>query len=130
MTVQKGVKPATGPTVNGLQEVDQHAQRISFQASHFPGDFQAHPYRSGPTPVWSAELAINQREFLRVELRQHRTHAAIDVRRWRRSPNGDLQATERGVALALRHLPAMKALIDAAFVQAQADGLLDDGGAS
>jgi hypothetical protein len=125
MTVQEGVKPATAPTVNGLQEVDRHAQQINFEANHFSGDSQAHP-RSGPTPVWSAELPINQREFLRVELRQRRTHAAIDVRRWRRSPDGDLQATERGFALALRQLPAMKALIDAAFVQAQAAGLLDN----
>jgi hypothetical protein len=133
MTVQKSVKPATEATVNGLQEADQHAQQINFQASHFSSDSQAHPHRSGPTPVWSAEVPINQRECLRVELRQHRTHAAIDVRRYRRSTDGDLQATERGFALALRHLPAMKALIDAVVVQAQADGLLDDtvkGGAS
>jgi hypothetical protein len=89
--------------------------------------------RADATSVWSADFAINQRECLRAELRQHRTHAAIDVRRWLRSPDGDLRATERGLALALRHLPAMKALIDAAVVQAQADGLLDDtvkGGAS
>jgi hypothetical protein len=125
VTVQKGVKPATAPTVNGLREVDQLVQQINFQASHFPGDSQAHPHRSGPTPVWSAELPINQHEYLRVELRQHRTHAAIDVRRWRRSPDGELQATERGFALALQHLPAMKALIDAAVVQAKAKDLLD-----
>jgi hypothetical protein len=130
MTAQKGVKPATEATVNGLQEADQHAQQIAFQANHFSGDSQVHPHRSGPAPVWSADIPINQRECLRVELRQHRTHAAIDVRRWRRSPDGDLRATERGFGLALRHLPAMKALIDAVVVQAQADGLLDDGGAS
>jgi hypothetical protein len=88
---------------------------------------------AGATPIWSAGAAINQHECLRVELRQNKTHAAIDVRRYRRSPGGDLRATERGFALALRHLPAMKALIDAAVVQAHADGLLDDavdGGAS
>jgi hypothetical protein len=81
---------------------------------------------SKSSPVWSATLPINQHECLRVELRQYRTHAALDVRRYRRSPDGDLRATQRGFALALRHLPAMKALIDAVFAQAQADGLLDD----
>jgi hypothetical protein len=38
MTVQKGVKPATAPTVNGLQEVDRHAQQIKFEVNHFLGD--------------------------------------------------------------------------------------------
>jgi hypothetical protein len=131
MTVQESVKPATEATVNELQEADQHALQINFKANHFSGDSQAHSCRS--RPVWSGNLQINQHECLRVELRQHKTHAALDVRRWRRSPDGELQATGCGFALALRHLPAMKALIDAVVVQAQADGLLDDtvkGGAS
>jgi hypothetical protein len=105
MTVQKSVKPLTEPTVNGPQS----------------------------KPVWSADFQINEYECLRLELRQHRTHAAIDVRRWRRSPHGDLRATERGFALALQHLRAMKVLVDAAVVRAQAAGLLNDtvkGGAS
>jgi hypothetical protein len=133
MILQIGAKPATEATVNGLQEADQHAQQITFQANHVSGDSQAHPYRSGPTPVWSAEVPINQRECLRLELRQHKTHYSVDVRRCRRSPDGDPRPTERGFALALRHLSAMKALIDATTVQAQAVGLLDDavkGGAS
>ncbi len=95
-------------------------------------DREASP-SAATTPIWSVTLPINQYECLRVELRQHRTHATIDVRRWRESPDGDLRATERGFALALRHLRAIKALIDAAVVQAQAVGLLDDrvnGGAS
>jgi hypothetical protein len=133
MIAQKLMKPATEQTVNGLQEADRHAQQISLPANGVLGDLQAHPRQSRPTLVWSADVPINQRECLRVELRQHRTHAVLDVRRWRGSADGELQATGRGFALALRHLPAMKALIDAALVQAQADGLLDDvskGGAS
>lgn len=93
---------------------------------------QAHQRNREPSPradatsVWSADFAINQRECLRVELRQHKTHYSVDARRWRRSPDGDLRATDRGLALALRHLPALKAIIDAAVAQAQADSLLDD----
>jgi hypothetical protein len=123
MTAQRSMKPATELPMNGLQEADQRAEQINFQASHFPGDSQPHPHRSGPTPVWSAEFPINQREFLRVELRQHRTHAAVDLRRWRRSPGGDLLPTSRGFAVAARHLLTLKAIIDTAAAHARADGL-------
>jgi hypothetical protein len=44
----------------------------------------------------------------------------------RRSPDGDLQATERGFASTVRHLPQIKMLIDAALDRARAAGLLDD----
>jgi hypothetical protein len=80
--------------------------------------------RSRPAPIWSGEIPINQREVLCAELRLHKTHAVLDLRRWRLSPDGNLQPTERGLALAMRHLSAMKELIDAA--QAQAVGLLED----
>ena len=44
----------------------------------------------------------------------------------RRSPDGDLPATERGFASTVRHLPQIKMLIDAALDRARAAGLLDD----
>jgi hypothetical protein len=126
MTAQRSMKPATEPPVNELQEADQHAEQINFQASHFSRGSQAHPYRSGPTPVWSAEVPINQREFLRAELRQNRTHAVLDLRRWFIPPNDNTRPTERGFAIAVRHLPAVAGLIEAALTQASATGLLSE----
>jgi hypothetical protein len=108
------------PTV---QRASNDGPRASASRSSFtPGNSQAEPFR------WSAEFAINQYECLRALIRQHKERVDIDLRRWRRSPDGDLLSTERGVALPVRHLRAVKALIDDALAYTESNGLLDDGG--
>jgi hypothetical protein len=122
MTVQAGLRPATAAAVDEPQEVDPRAPRIASRASPPSGNSQVHRCRPQATLIWSAEFPINQQKSLRVQMRQHKTHADLDLRRCHRSPDGDLQATGRGFAITARHLPQIKMLTDAAFMAA---GLLD-----
>jgi hypothetical protein len=78
--------------------------------------------------VWFLDYEINTHEFVRAEILQARTRTVIDVRRWRKLPDGSTRSTGKGVALAARHLPALKHLIDAALAEGHAKGLLNDGG--
>ena len=94
-----------------------------------------HEHKRTPQPwaskcVWFLDQDINTREFVRAEILQTRTRTVMDVRRWRRLPDGSTQPTGKGVALAARHLPALKHLIDAALAEGQAKGLLNDEGAA
>jgi hypothetical protein len=81
---------------------------------------------SSAKSIWLADYQINAHEFLRVELRQKGGRAVVDVRRWRKLPNGTPRSTEKGLAITVRHLFALKGLIDAAAAQADVDGLLID----
>jgi hypothetical protein len=122
MTAKNGPRSVTARTVDEPQGCDLRASQFHPQANLASGISQAR--QPTPAPIWSAEIPINQRELLRAELRLHKTHAVLDLRRRRLSPYGDLQLTERGFALAVRHLSAMKELIDAA--RAVVEGLLGD----
>jgi hypothetical protein len=86
--------------------------------------------RSSAESIWLADHEINTCEFLRVELRRKRERAVVDVRRWRKLPNGTPRSTEKGLAISVRHLSALKGLIDAAAAQTDVDGLLIDDGAA
>ena len=66
--------------------------------------------------IWLGEHQINAREFLRVELRR----AVVDIRRWRRTPDGTAQPTGKGFAISVRHLPAIVDLLSAALAEAPA----------
>ena len=70
------------------------------------------------TLVWSAEFPINQCELLRAELRQNKTHAVLDLRRWFKQSTGSARSTERGFAISVQHLPAIEALICEALARA------------
>jgi hypothetical protein len=50
---------------------------------------------------------------------------------WRpKLPDGSTRSIERVFAISVRHLLALKNLIQASIARAEADGLLDKGGAS
>lgn len=70
--------------------------------------------------VWSAEFQINACEHLRAELRRHKTHVTLDLRRWYTPPDSTARPTGRGIAISARHLPEIKALVDAAIAHAEA----------
>jgi hypothetical protein len=71
--------------------------------------------------IWSTEYEINGREFLRAELRQGKKRGAVvDVRRWRKQPDGTTRPTEKGFAISVRHLSAIIDLLGAALAQAAA----------
>jgi hypothetical protein len=78
--------------------------------------------------AWFLDHDINAHEFIRAEILQTRTRTVVDVRRWRKLPDGSTQPTGKGIALAARHLPALKRLIDSALAEDLAKGLLNDGG--
>jgi len=70
--------------------------------------------------IWFLEHQINTREFLRVELGIRKTHAVVDIRRWRKAPDGKTQATKKGFAISVGHLPAIIELLSAALAKAPA----------
>jgi Transcriptional Coactivator p15 (PC4) len=82
------------------------------------------------TSVWWTELQINACESLRAELRRHKTRVTLDLRRWFKPPDGAAQPTGRGLAISVKHLPAIAKLIDATLAQASAAGLLSHDGAT
>ena len=83
--------------------------------------------RSRPSAkcIWSADHSINAVESVRVELRQKGERAIVDIRRWRTLPDGTTRPTGKGVALAARHLPALKGLIEIAIAQMETEGFLE-----
>jgi hypothetical protein len=78
--------------------------------------------------VWSAEFSINQCEFLRAELRRHKTRVTLDLRRWFKPLGGAARPTGRGFAISVHHVLAIQALLGAAIAQAVKGGLLNDSG--
>jgi hypothetical protein len=51
----------------------------------------------------------------------------VDVRRWRKPSSAKTtRSTEKGFAISVRHLSALKDLIEATIARAQAEGLLED----
>jgi hypothetical protein len=103
-----------------MQEIDHHARhRKTLTRAQL-----------STAPLWTGEHQINNRECLRAELRKGKTHATLDLRRGFKPPAGPARPTERGFAVAARHLLVIRALLDAAIAQAKDSSLLDDRGAS
>ena len=74
--------------------------------------------------IWSAELPLNRRDALRVELLiESSGRTTIDVRRC--SANGE-GSSKKGLAFDLRHLPSVVDLLIKALHEARAQGLLSD----
>jgi Transcriptional Coactivator p15 (PC4) len=88
---------------------------------------QATSFNENP-PIWSAEFPLNGREIVRVELGKVNGTPIVNVRRWFR-PDGELpRPSKRGLACALKHLPALAALLNEALHHARVKGLLLDEG--
>jgi hypothetical protein len=64
MTLQKGAKPATEATVNGLQENDRLGGAINFERSPISDNSQAFGHRSRPAAAWNDQsLSDNWRSL-------------------------------------------------------------------
>jgi Transcriptional Coactivator p15 (PC4) len=70
--------------------------------------------------VWSEDHPINTHEFVRVELRQQKTRAVVDVRRWLTQLDGTTRPTQKGFAISVNHLPAIIDLLSAALAKVTA----------
>jgi hypothetical protein len=89
-------------------------------ATNFNRDFS----RGRCKAIWSADILINRRDVLRVELlTESNGRSTVDFRRW----NGE-KPSKRGLAFDIRHLPSAAALLNEALGQARATGQLPDGG--
>jgi hypothetical protein len=100
MTAPKSENPATG-SVNGVRSSEQLGGELSFQTNNQRLSFQAVDM-SGPL-----EFALNGREVISAFNSPH----ILNVRRWYRAQGGSIRPTPKGLACAIRHLPAEAALL-------------------
>jgi hypothetical protein len=81
-----------------------------------------------PEPVIVAEFWANRRgESVRVQLREFEGCPLVDVRKHFTNGEGKLQATKRGIALAVARLPDLADAINKALRKAAELGLVDVG---
>jgi hypothetical protein len=112
MTAPKSENPATG-SVNGVRSSEQLGGELRFQTNNQRLSFQAVDM-SGPP-----ELALNGREVISAFNNRH----IFNVRRWYRAHGGSIRPPPKGLACAVRHLPAEAALLVDALARARSSGL-------
>jgi hypothetical protein len=112
----KSAKPAT-EMVSGLRKSEQLGGELRFQANPQPPNIQAVGI-SG-----SLEFALNGREVIRAEISASNARQIFNVRRWYRAEEGSIRPTKKGLACAVRHLPAEAALLADALARARSSGL-------
>jgi hypothetical protein len=80
-------------------------------------------------PVEIAKFWKNRKgEAIVVHLSTYQGHDLVDLRTWYTAADGALKPG-KGIACGIRHLPELAAAVNKALIEAQARGLLDDGGA-
>jgi hypothetical protein len=120
MTAPKAAKPATASTVNGLHDVDQLVPQIDSEANSNSESAQISNVASAPS------FALNSHERVCVEIGEYNGRKIVDVRRWFCAKDGTMQRSRKGVAMSLRHLPALVDLLNTALAEAKAGGLLEN----
>src|SRR5262249_10833194 len=108
--------------VSGLRKSVQLGGEHRFQANPQCLSIQAVDI-SGPL-----EFALNAREVIRAEISAFNGRQIFNVRRWNRAENGSIWPTKKGFACAIRHLPALAALLADALARARTSGLLPNEG--
>jgi hypothetical protein len=79
-------------------------------------------------PIVIAQFWKNRKgDFIRVSLQTWEQHNICDVRQFFTARDGRVQATKRGVAIAVRKIPELLAAIIKAHRKAIELGLLDEG---
>jgi len=117
----KSAKPAT-EMVSGLRKSEQLGGELRFQANPQCPNIQAAGI-SG-----SLEFALNGREVIRAEISTFNGRQIFNIRRWYRAEDGSIRPTKKGLACAIRHLPALVALLADALARARTAGLLPNNG--
>jgi Transcriptional Coactivator p15 (PC4) len=121
MPAQKSAKPAT-EMVSGLRKSEQLGGELRFQANPQRLSIQAVDI-SAPL-----EFALNGREVIRAEISAFNGWQIFNVRRWYRAEDGSIWPTKKGLACAIRHLPALAALLADTLERARTSGLLPNDG--
>ena len=87
----------------------------------------ANPSPDLPTLI-VAEFERNGREVVRITLETFKGHKTINIRTWYRDRGGELRPSRSGIAMSIRHLPALAEGITKAFQIAQEVAAFDRGG--
>jgi hypothetical protein len=83
-----------------------------------------------PEPIEIAKFwkSRNHTEHVRVELSEYEGHPLINVRIWQTGSDGIDRPTVKGIAMAVRKLPALASALVKAEARARELGLIDDEG--
>jgi hypothetical protein len=82
-----------------------------------------------PEPVIVSEFWANRHGVaIRVQLREFEGHSLIDIRKHFTNGEGKLQATPKGIALAIARLPKLAAAVNQALAKARELGLIEEAG--
>jgi hypothetical protein len=81
-------------------------------------------------PIVVAEWSRNKRDVIRVTLDEYNGRKIVNCRTWWRNDDGDLRPGKSGLALSVRHLPALAGALAAALARARELGLIEEGGAA
>src|SRR5271156_2000097 len=116
MTSQTAAKAAHRLLGGGLREFDRRGGKIDSVANFLRHSKQV----SEPNLV---EFALNSREVIRAEIDEFNGRTIKNLRRWFRANDGRMRPTPKGLACAIRHLPALADLISEALLRARENGL-------
>jgi hypothetical protein len=75
-----------------------------------------------------AEWPKNDRETVRVTLDEYNGRPVVGARLWFRGEDGNMRPGKTGLAIGVRHLPALARALDQALAIATEQGLLTEGG--
>ncbi|MBN9454285.1 MAG: transcriptional coactivator p15/PC4 family protein [Bosea sp.] len=73
-----------------------------------------------------AEWPKNERETVRVALDEFNGHPVVNARLWFRADDGSMRPGKAGLAIGVRHLPALAKALNQALAIATAQGLLPE----
>lgn len=89
---------------------------------------QAAQAAPAPEPIVIGDFALNSKDTIRAALDEFNGARIVNFRKWFCDKDGSDKPTRKGIAFAVRHLPAFAALVNDALARARADGLLPDDG--
>lgn len=72
----------------------------------------------------AAEWPVTRRETARVTLRRYKDRWLVDLRRWFRGDDGELRPSNKGISLAVEHLPQLADAIAFAMEEAHRRGFI------
>ena len=78
-------------------------------------------------PIAVGQFQLNGKDTIRAELGDFNGTTVANFRKWF-DDDGTAKPTRKGIAFAVRHLPAFAALVNDALARARADGLIEEGG--
>lgn len=74
-----------------------------------------------------AEWPKNERESVRVALDEFNGHPVVSARLWFKGDDGNMRPGKSGLAIGVRHLPALARALNQALLIATEQGLVTEG---